>query len=202
MFPPETNSATEPKSSSRRRIVFWGAIALTTAILIAVVSAFTGGKVTSSDNQVGYTGVEVPDFTLSAVRGGLVREPWLDHRPSVVFFFASWCPPCKGEIPKIAKYLNTHDLGDGRISFFGLDGDTDKSSALSFMNKDHVNFPVGFNPSDSVIQSDFRINYFPDTEFVSAKGVIQQVHFGAITTTELSRGVEELLNANAGASAA
>jgi cytochrome c-type biogenesis protein len=161
-----------------------------------VVSALTGGTVTSGDNQVGYTGVKVPDFVLSAVRGGIVREPWLDNKPAVVFFFASWCPPCKGEIPKIATYLNTHHLGDGRVSFFGLDGDTDKSSALSFMNKDHVNFPVGFNPSDSVIQSDFRINYFPDTEFVSAKGVIQLVHFGAIIPTELSHGVQELLDAN------
>src|ERR1700679_1459776 len=54
---------------------------------VAVVSALTGGKVTSGDNQVqaGYTGVKVPDFTLSAVRGGVVREPWLDHKPAVVF---------------------------------------------------------------------------------------------------------------------
>jgi len=183
-------------SRSPRRFVFWGAIAVSAAILIGVVSALTGGTVTSGDNQVGYTGVKVPDFLLSSVRGGIVREPWLDNKPAVVFFFASWCPPCKGEIPKIATYLNTHHLGDGRVSFFGLDGDTDKSSALSFMNKDHVNFPVGFNPSDSVIQSDFRINYFPDTEFVSAKGVIQLVHFGAITPTELSHGVQELLDAN------
>lgn len=192
----ELNSPTEPKSSSRARLVFWGAVAVAAVILIAIVSALTGGKVTSGNSQVGYTGVKVPDFALSAVRGGVVREPWLDHRPAVVFFFASWCPPCKGEIPKITKFLNIHHLGDGRVSFFGLDGDTNKSSALSFMNKDHVNFPVGFNPSDSVIQNDFRINYFPDTEFLSAKGVIQLVHFGAITPAELSHGVEELLDAN------
>jgi peroxiredoxin len=161
---------------------------------VALVSALTGGKVTTTNAQKGYTGVKVPDFTLSAVRGGVVREPWLDHKAAVVFFFASWCPPCNGEIPTIAKYLNTHHLGDGRVSFFGLDGDTNKTSALNFMNKDRVTFPVGFNPSDSVIQGDFRINSFPDTEFVSAKGVIQQVHFGAITPAELSRGVENLLD--------
>jgi thiol-disulfide isomerase/thioredoxin len=170
---------------------------------VAIVSALTGGKVTSADNQIqsGYTGVKVPDFTLSAVRGGVVREPWLDHKPAVVFFFASWCPPCRAEIPKIAKYLNAHHLGDGRVSFVGLDGDTYESNALSFINKDHVSFPVGFNPSDSVIEDDFKINDFPDTEFVSAKGVIQHVHFGAITPAELVQGVEELLDANISAHA-
>lgn len=167
---------------------------------VAVVSALTGEKVTSADSQsqAGYTGVKVPDFTLSAVRGGVVREPWLDHKPAVIFFFASWCPPCRGEIPKIAKYLNAHHLGDGRVSFFGLDGDTYESNALSFINKDHVRFPVGFNPSDSVIADDFKINFFPDTEFVSAKGVIKFVHFGAITSAELAQGVETLLSANTG----
>lgn len=169
------------------------------ALAVAVVSVLTGGKVTSGDSHVeaGYTGVKVSDFTLSAVRGGVVREPWLNHKPAVVFFFASWCPPCQKEMPKIAKYLDDHHLGAGRVSFIGLDGDTYKSDALKFMNKDHVDFPVAFNPTDSVIQGDFRINFFPDTEFVSAKGVIEQVHFGAITPTELSRGVAELLSANA-----
>lgn len=170
---------------------------------VAIVSALTGGKVTSADNKIqsGYTGVKVPNFTLSAVRGGVVREPWLDHKPAVVFFFASWCPPCKGEIPKLAMFLNSHHLGDGRVSIFGVDGDTSKADALNFMNKDRVNFPVGFNPSDSVIQGDFRINFFPDTEYVCAKGVIKHVHFGAITPAELMQGVQEWLDANTRADA-
>lgn len=195
----EAHSALEPKGSIRSRFVLWGSFAVAAVALIAVVSVLTGGNVTSTDNRIeaGYTGVKVPDFTVSAVRGGVVRERWLDHRPAVVFFFASWCPPCQKEIPKIAKYLNDHHLGNGRVSFIGLDGDIDKSDALSFMNKDHVTFPVGFNPSDSVIQGDFRINFFPDTEFISANGVIEQVHFGAITPVELSHGVEELLDATA-----
>jgi len=191
-----------PQFMSRKSIrIGLGIIVVVGAV--AVVSASTGGKVTSGDNQIqaGYTGVKVPDFTLSAVRGGVVREPWLGHKPTVVFFFASWCPPCRAEIPTIAKYLNAHHLGDGRVSFIGLDGDTYESSALSFINKDHVNFPVGFNPSDSVIEDDFKINDFPDTEFVSAKGVIQRVHFGAITPAELSQGVEELLDAKTSAAA-
>jgi thiol-disulfide isomerase/thioredoxin len=199
----EVDSVLEPKNSIRSRFVLWGSFAVAAVALIAVVSVLTGAKVTSRDSRVeaGYTGVKVPDFTLSAVRGGVVREPWLDHRPAVVFFFASWCLPCQREIPKIAKYLNTHHLGDGRVAFFGLDGDTYKSDAVSFMNTDHVRFPVGFNPSDSVIQGDFRISFFPDTEFVSAKGVIQQVHFGAITPAELSHGVEELLDVTTNAAA-
>jgi thiol-disulfide isomerase/thioredoxin len=164
---------------------------------VALVSALTGGKVTSGQSriQAGYTGVKVPDFALSAVRGGVVREPWLDHKPAVVFFFASWCPPCQGEMPKLAKFLNTHHLGDGRVSVFGVDGDNSKADALRFMDKDRVDFPVGFNPSDSVIQGDFRINFFPDTEYVSAKGVIKHVHFGAITAAELTQGVKVWLGA-------
>jgi peroxiredoxin len=185
-----------PKFTSKKSIrVGLGIIVVVAAV--AVVSALTGGKVRSADNkiQAGYTGVKVPDFTLSAVRGGVVREPWLDHKPAVVFFFASWCPPCQGEMPKLAKFLNTHHLGDGRVSVFGVDGDTSKADALKFMNKDRVDFPVGFNPSDSVIQGDFKINFFPDTEYVSAKGVIRHVHFGAITAAELTQGVKEWLGA-------
>lgn len=191
----------DTKGSRRRRYLTWGPLAVSAVILVAVVSALTGGKVTPSRVQAGYTGVKVPDFALSAVRGGVVREPWLDHKPAVVFFFASWCPPCQKEMPQLAKFLDTHHLGDGRVSVFGVDGDTSKHDALQFMDKDRVDFPVGFNPSDSVIQGDFRINFFPDTEYVSAKGVIEHVHFGAITAAQLTQGVKEWLGAKTEADA-
>lgn len=191
-----TDVIAKPKKHMKRRVLLFGVCSVAAIALIAVVSVFTGGNVNPSPSSTVYTGVKVRNFTLSSVRGGTVHEPWLDHRPAVVFFFASWCPPCQGEIPKIAKYLDDHHLGDGRVSYFGMDGDTYKSSALKFVDKTHVSFPVAFNPSDSVIQGDFRITFFPDTVFVSAKGVIQQVHFGAITSKELSQGVEQLLSAS------
>lgn len=65
----------DPKSLKRRRYLTWGAIAVAAVILIAVVSALTGESVTSSRIQAGYTGVRVPGFALSAVRGESVESP-------------------------------------------------------------------------------------------------------------------------------
>jgi cytochrome c biogenesis protein CcmG/thiol:disulfide interchange protein DsbE len=149
--------------------------------LIVVVSILTGGKVTTSGGQPtnALVGKSVSAFTLGGLNGGTVTAPWATGHPGVLIFFASYCGPCKAEMPIVANYLRTHERSKGQ----------------RFVATSGVRFPVAFDPHAAVTSGNFQINAIPDTVFVSARGIITQVYVGAIPKDQLIKGIEALRSA-------
>lgn len=164
--------------------------------LIAVVSALTGAKVTNNNVTLPKTdliGKHVKSFTLTGLNGGEEAAPWTAGRPSVLVFFASWCTPCRGEIPRVATWVRSHHLGT--VEVLGIDANDERGAAQSFVRKDGVTFPVAFDGDGTVTSSVFGFAQLPETVFVTAKGVVTDVHFGAISTAALAAGVHALRTA-------
>jgi thiol-disulfide isomerase/thioredoxin len=160
--------------------------------LIVVVSVLTGGKVTSPNGQPtsALVGKDVAAFAAPGLSGGTVRAPWARHRAGVVIFFASWCGPCQREMPEVAAYLRAHRVGP--VEVVGVDALDARGSARSFVARDGVTFPVAFDPNGDVTTGVFKFQTVPETVFVSAKGVVQGVYYGAIPTGRLEAGVAQL----------
>jgi cytochrome c biogenesis protein CcmG/thiol:disulfide interchange protein DsbE len=163
--------------------------------LIVVVSILTGGKVTTSGGQPtnALVGKSVSAFTLGGLNGGTVTAPWATGHPGVLIFFASYCGPCKAEMPKVANYLRTHD--QGAVHVVGIDVTDERSKGQRFVATSSVRFPVAFDPHAAVTSGNFQINAIPDTVFVSARGIITQVYVGAIPKDQLIKGIEALRSA-------
>lgn len=157
--------------------------------LIVVMSILTGGSVkskaqASSNALVGKT---VASFTLTSLTGGTVKAPYASGHPTVIFFFASWCGPCHTELPRVAKYLASHN--EGSIAILGVDEVDAPKSGLSFARSAHVKFPLGNDPSGAVEASIFKFAYLPYTVFVNAKGVVEGVNYGDISLHRLASGI-------------
>jgi thiol-disulfide isomerase/thioredoxin len=163
--------------------------------LIVVMSILTGGSVKSPNGlpTSALVGTRVATFSLSGLNGGTERAPWASGHPSALIFFASWCSPCRGEIPKVAKYLSSHH--DGNVVVMGIDAGDENSAAKAFTKKDHVKFPVAFDPHDDVTAGIFKFGQLPETVFLNAKGVVEYVRFGAISTAELAQRIATLKTA-------
>jgi len=169
-----------------------GAIAL---VLIVVVSVLTGGSSSSTSTTLlppsALVGHKLSAKTLPALNGGEVSFPWTTtHKASVLFFFASWCPPCQGEIPRVARYVATHP--SSTTDFIGVDSNDVTSSAKTFVAKKGVHFPVAVDAAGSWTSGTFDFVTLPETVFVSSKGVVKNVIFGAVTNKELAAGVKSL----------
>jgi thiol-disulfide isomerase/thioredoxin len=164
-------------------------------ILIAVVSALTGGKVTSGGHgdvlpKTELVGHHVASFSLGGLSGGKIRAPWTQGKASVLIFFASWCGPCQGEMPKVAKYIRDHNPGP--IEVLGIDANDERSAAKAFVKKDGVTFPIAFDANGTVTSSVFGFQQLPESVFINEKGVVKKVYFGAVPERVLASGIKML----------
>jgi peroxiredoxin len=160
--------------------------------LIVVVSVLTGGKVTSGGNspKAALVGTQIKSFTLSGLNGGTQKSPWSSGHASVLIFFASWCGPCQGEMPKVASYLRTHSASP--VEVLGMDANDKLVSAKAFIKKDDVTFPIAFDAHGSVTSGVFGFQSVPETVFLNAKGVVTDVYYGAIPKKRLIAGIKSL----------
>jgi thiol-disulfide isomerase/thioredoxin len=163
-------------------------------IAIVVVSIFTGGKVTTGNGDEptsALVGKSVATFSLSGLQRGTIEAPWKSHHAAVLIFFASTCPPCQGEMPKVASYLRHHN--EGAIRVVGVDAnDISRAVAERFVKKDGVTFPIAWDPNYTVTTGIFKFATIPETAFVNAKGVVTQIYFGAIPKGVLAKGIAAL----------
>jgi thiol-disulfide isomerase/thioredoxin len=115
-----------------------------------------------------------PSFSLARLGGGpAVTVPVAGHRgtPVVLTFFASWCTPCRTELPMIAGVAR-HQPSAGRlVAFVGIDGNDDPASGLAFARSSGVSFPVAVD-ADSSVAPRYGLVGYPDTVFVDATGHI------------------------------
>lgn len=175
---------------SRRAKVTLVAGSLAAAAAIAVTSVLTGGSTGTAPPRSALIGQKIADFSLPGLDGGVRVAPWESGRPSVIVFFASWCSPCQREMPRLAAYLATHDRAP--IAVLGIDALDSAGAARRFVAKDHVSFAVASDPNGTVTNGDFGFATLPETVFVSARGVVTDVHFGAISNSRVAQGVATL----------
>jgi len=106
-------------------------------------------------------------------------------KPLIVNFFASWCPPCQQETPLLARFYRAEH---GRVALVGLDENDAAGSALSFTRSHGVTYPVGFDP-EVIAASAYGVDALPQTFFLNASHHIVDRVFGAVTASDLSKGI-------------
>ena len=154
--------------------------------LIVVVSLLTGGGNQTPNVLDGH---RLAPFTLTGLQGSTVGTPWSTGHPTVVVFFASWCGPCKIELPQIANYAARHELGN--VRFLGIDVNDQNAAAQAFVRAAHVRFPVGVDPQSQLSSREFKLPGLPDTVFVNGNGLVTNVVIGPISMSELAVDIND-----------
>jgi thiol-disulfide isomerase/thioredoxin len=106
------------------------------------------------------------------------------HKPVVLTFFASWCPPCRAELPMVARVARQAQAAGDGVVFVGVDGNDNPASGLSFARHSGVTFVVGAN-ADSALAPKFTLVGYPGTVFIDATGTIVKTVHGPVSHATL-----------------
>lgn len=138
-------------------------------------------------------GFLAPDFNLATLDGQSVRLEDLRGRPVVISYWATWCVPCKKELP-ILEQLSQEYASTG-IQIITID-------AIEQDNLDNVHGLVGelgltlpvLLDQQNQFQSSYKQLFFPTSYFIDANGVIRWIKLGDAPEALLRENVEKLIN--------
>ena len=134
-----------------------------------------------------------PDFTVLDKDGNTVRLSEKFGKPIVINFWATWCPPCKQELPDFDKLCK--EYGD-RIVFMMVnlaDGYRDTVDGTKrFVSGKGYTFPVYFDTKDNAASA-YNVSSIPQTTFIDAKGNIYTTRIGAMNEATLRIYLNALL---------
>lgn len=136
-----------------------------------------------------------PDFSVEDVDGNTVKLSDYRGTPVVLNFWASWCGPCKVEMP---HFQTLKDEYEGQVVFLMVnltDGLREtKESALAFIDEEGYNFNLVFDTKSEAAYS-YRISSIPTTYFIDADGYALSREIGSLSEQTLRGRVESLLTA-------
>lgn len=156
------------------------ALALATALVLAATLVACGG----SDEKAGKA---LPEVSLTDLRTEEPADWGADGKPLVINFWASWCTPCKTEMPafeEVAQEL------DGKVAIVGVTDTLDLEGSREAADKAGVTYPLLVD-DDQHLQVDLGIAGLPATIFVDEEGTIVGRHFGALTRDELTKEIKD-----------
>jgi thioredoxin-like negative regulator of GroEL len=167
------------------------------AALIAV--AFVLGQMPSrfgsrGNAQVVRTSNNIYDFSLRDLDGHVTKLSEYRGHPVVIDFWATWCAPCRHQIPELKKLYAKYHRSRGLV-VLGVACDTVQGdgvrSVRPFVRQFDISYPILL--AETPVLDDFGVEAIPTTVFLSSDGTIVGRMMGAGATGKLTEGVNALL---------
>lgn len=127
---------------------------------------------------------KAPDFKVTLIDGSEFNLA--DHAKDkivIINFFATWCGPCKSEIPELNSFYDRNK--DNDIIMIGVDVGETTEVLNSFMRENEINYPVAVIDKESKIVADYLVNAFPTTVLIDYNGTVMMYEQGAIVNAEM-----------------
>jgi len=171
------------------------------SILYVIILSLGGGwiflttlinpKVAHQEQVFPYEGFLAPDLQLNTPDGQKLQLYELRGKPIVINFWASWCPPCRVEMPALQK-TNENYQKDGLV-IIGINSSyqDDLPNALSFIQKNGLTFPILLD-SYGVATQIFRVNALPTSIFIDQNGFIHKIVVGTMPEALLRSEISAL----------
>jgi peroxiredoxin len=162
---------------------------------IAALLLLPGEASTESDLEVGINQPAQVDFPAPSIQlqdldGKSVTLE--DYRGQVVLVnnWATWCPPCRQEMPILEAYFRDHRHQD--FTIVAIDAGDPIDTVNNFVESYNMTFPVWIDPSSSALNS-FRNNYLPSSYLINEQGQVIMAWSGAVTRASLEESITPLL---------
>ena len=132
-----------------------------------------------------------PDFQLQSLDGQTVSLGNLRGKPVLINFWATWCPPCRGEMPYIQEIHE--EWSDKELMVLAINIGESSSKAEDFMQSYNLSFTVLLDTKQDVAQR-YNITGIPTTFFIDKDGIIQEKVIGAFQSkTQIENKLSKII---------
>lgn len=137
--------------------------------------------------QIGHP---APDFTLTTPDGETVSLGDLRGQAVLVNFWATWCGPCRVEMPDIQSVYDRY--GDEGLVVLAVNDAEPEALINSYVDELDLTFTILMDPTRDV-QRVYQVRAFPTSYFIDRDGIIQDAIFGSMTRPVIEDRVEQIV---------
>jgi peroxiredoxin len=133
---------------------------------------------------------QAPDFSLAGLDNRVVRLSDLRGRPVLLNFWATWCPPCRTELPALQAAFQHYR---GQVDFLAVDVKESAETVGQFVREAGVVLPVLLDPNGDVSGGLYRVQGIPTSLIVGVDGSVVARHVGPLSEADIDRYLAPLL---------
>jgi len=132
-------------------------------------------------------GDQAPDFTLNSLYGKEIKLSGLQGKKVFLNFWATWCGPCRSEMPDIEKLNENHE----NIEILAINIREEKGQVLEFVMKNGYTFPIALDRNGKIANK-YQARGIPTTYILDENGIVMEKHTGVLDYSKM----KELLKIN------
>ncbi len=169
------------------------------ALFVAILAMLASGKYLDRTRKHGplklvgnVQGLPAPDFQLPSLDGAKVKLSDFRGKAVLLNFWATWCPPCKVEMPWFADLQKEYGK-DGLVILGVAMDDSEPDKIAQFASEMGVNYPILLG-TDQVSDDYGNVQYLPTSFYISRDGTIVDKMTGLLDRKDIEEAVKKTLN--------
>jgi cytochrome c biogenesis protein CcmG, thiol:disulfide interchange protein DsbE len=172
---------------------FFSTVALLLGAAWIWISADASWDTTAGKIPAPRRGFLAPDFSLLNLQGETITLSELRGRPVLINLWATWCPPCRAEMPDMQTIFEAYHEQGFLILAINATYQDSAAATASFVEEYGLTFPILMDTSGEVSRQ-YQMRALPTSFFVDREGIIQEVVVGGpMSPALLQVRVEQLL---------
>ena len=177
---------------TRRRLIYIGILAL--GMVWTLLSADKTGSSTAGLIPAPQKGFLAPDFTLETLDGETITLSDLRGKAILLNFWASWCPPCRAEMPAFQQAYTDYKDQDFVILAVNATLQDNLADINNFSSEFGLNFPILLDTAGEANRL-YQVQSLPTSFFIDKEGIITEVVIGGPIAEALIRArIEKIIN--------